>query len=164
MSLHCTIIKCINCEKGFNIELINEICDFIYYFKNRVVEADEIASKYAQKISDFSSELKKLELDKEFEDNFYTILGYSYRLDDVKQRLFFTFSEAVYAIDLDKLTRNEDSLKLNCIVYTLVLDVLVKEFKTKEIDEIQKKKALEVYKKIEERRAKENSKYHIYQY
>lgn len=70
----------------------------------------------------------------------------------------------MYAIDLDKLTRNEDSLRLNCIVYTLVLDVLVKEFNTKQIDEVQKKKALEVYKKIEERRAKENSKYHIYQY
>ena len=56
------------------------------------------------------------------------ILGYSYRLEDISQRLFFTFSEAVYAIDLDKLMRNEDSLKLNCIVYTLVLDVLIKEY------------------------------------
>ena len=105
-----------------------------------------------------------MDLDKEFEENFLIILGYSYRLDDISQRLFFTFSEAVYAIDLDKLMRNEDSLRLNCIVYTLVLDTLIKEYNTKQIDEEQKKKALEVYKKIEEKKAKENSKYHIYQY
>ena len=60
--------------------------------------------------------------------------------------------------------RNEDSLRLNCIVYILVLDALIKEYNTKEINEEQKKKALEVYKKIEDKKAKENSKYHIYQY
>lgn len=91
-------------------------------------------------------------------------MGYSYRLEDIKQRLFFTFSEAVYAVDLDKLMKNEDSLKLNCIVYILVLNVLIKEYNTKQIDENLKQKALEVYKKLEERKAKENSKYHIYQY
>ena len=91
-------------------------------------------------------------------------MGYSYRLDDISQRLFFTFSEAVYAVDLDKLMRNEDSLRLNCIVYILVLDALIKEYNTKEINEVQKKKALEVYKKVEDKKAKENSKYHIYQY
>ena len=91
-------------------------------------------------------------------------MGYSYRLDDISQRLFFTFSEAVYAVDLDKLMRNEDSLRLNCIVYILVLDALIKEYNTKQINEEQKKKALEVYKKIEDKKAKENSKYHIYQY
>ena len=56
--------------------------------------------------------LEDLNFHKEFEEKiFLTILGYSYRLDDIKQRLFFTFSEAVYAVDLDKLMRNEDSLK-----------------------------------------------------
>jgi len=105
-----------------------------------------------------------MDFHKEYEENFLTILGYSYRLEDVSQRLFFTFQEAVYAIDLDKLMRNEDSLKLNCIVYTLVLNALIKEFNTKEIDQVQKQKALEVYKKLEERKSKENSKYHIYQY
>jgi len=105
-----------------------------------------------------------MDFHKEYEENFLTILGYSYRLENVSQRLFFTFQEAVYAIDLDKLMRNEDSLKLNCIVYTLVLNALIKEFNTKEIDQVQKQKALEVYKKLEERKSKENSKYHIYQY
>ena len=60
--------------------------------------------------------------------------------------------------------RNEDSLKLNCIVYILVLDVLIKEYNTKEINEDLKQRALQVYKKLEEKKAKENSKYHIYQY
>ncbi len=78
--------------------------------------------------------------------------------------MFFTFSEAVYAVDLDKLMRNEDSLKLNCIVYILVLNTLVKEYNTKQIDLEQKNRALEVYKKLEDRKSKENSKYHIYQY
>jgi len=108
--------------------------------------------------------LKDLNFHKEFEENFLTILGYSYRLDDIKQRLFFTFSEAVYAVDLDKLMRNEESLKLNCIIYILVLNTLIKEFNTKQIDAEQKQKALEVYKKLEDRKSKENSKYHIYQY
>ena len=108
--------------------------------------------------------MEDLNFHEEFEENFLTILGYSYRLEDIKQRLFFTFSEAVYAVDLDKLMRNEDSLKLNCIVYILVLDVLIKEYNTKEINEDLKQKALQVYKKLEEKKSKENSKYHIYQY
>lgn len=82
----------------------------------------------------------------------------------MKQRLFFTFSEAVYAIDLDKLMRNDESLRVNCIVYILVLNTLVKEYLTKEINIEQKQKALEVYKKIEDKRAAENKKYHMYQY
>ena len=70
----------------------------------------------------------------------------------------------MYAIDLDKLMRNEDSLKLNSIVYILVLDFIIKEYKTKEVDEEQKAKAKEVYKKIEDKKAAENKKYHMYQY
>lgn len=151
-------------KKGFKIELINEISNFIYGFKNKIVEAPQIATKYDEQISLFANELKKLELDKEFEENFLIILGYSYRLEDISQRLFFTFSEAVYAVDLDKLMRNEDSLKLNSIVYILVLETIIKEYKTKEINIEQKQKALEVYKKIEERKAAENKKYHMYQY
>jgi hypothetical protein len=151
-------------KKGYKIELINEIANFIYCFKNKIVEAPVIANEYEEKISSFAKELKDLEFDKEFEENFLVILGYSYRLEDIKQRLFFTFSEAVYSIDLDKLMRNEDSLKLNSIVYILVLDSIIKEYKTKEINIEQKQKAVEVYKKIEERKAAENKKYHMYQY
>lgn len=60
--------------------------------------------------------------------------------------------------------RNEDSLKVNCIVYILVLDTLIKEYNTKETNMEQKQKALAVYKKIEDRKAAENKKYHMYQY
>lgn len=151
-------------KKGFKIELINEMSNFIYSFKNKIIEAPQIAAKYDEQISLFAEELRKLGLDKEFEENFFVILGYSYRLEDVSQRLFFTFSEAVYAVDLDKLMRNEDSLKLNSIVYILVLETIIKEYKTKEINIEQKQKALEVYKKIEEKKAAENKKYHMYQY
>lgn len=143
--------------------MIEEISDYIYSFKNKIVEADEVANKYGNTINEFVSKIKKDSLHSEYEENFYTILGYSYRLDDVTQRLFFTFQEAVYAIDLDKLMRNEDSLKVNSIVYILVLDEIIKEYKTKEINIEQKEKALEIYKKIEERKAKENKKYHMYQ-
>lgn len=143
--------------------MVEEISDFIYGFKNKVVEADDIVSKHEQTIGEFTKRIKEENLNKEYEENFLTILGYSYRLDDVSQRVFFTFQEAVYAIDLDRLMRNKDSEKLNCIVYILVLDVLIKEYETKEINEELKEKALEVYKKIEERKAKENKKYHMYQ-
>ena len=151
-------------KKGFKIELIAEISNFIYSFKNKIVEANEIALKYEEQIVSFSNKLRELELNKEFEENFFIILGYSYRLEDISQRLFFTFSEAVYAIDLDKLMRNEDSLKLNSIVYILVLESIIKEYKTKEINIEQKQKAIDVYKKIEEKKAAENKKYHMYQY
>ncbi|MDY3200232.1 MAG: hypothetical protein AB7S49_11120 [Arcobacter sp.] len=60
--------------------------------------------------------------------------------------------------------KNEDSLKLNCIVYILVLDSIVKEYLSKEVNEDEKQKALNIYKKIEERKAAENKKYHMYQY
>ena len=151
-------------KKGFKIELITEISNFIYSFKNKIVEANEIATKQEEQIVSFANKLRELELNKEFEENFLIILGYSYRLEDISQRLFFTFSEAVYAIDLDKLMRNEDSLKLNSIVYILVLESIIKEYKTKEINIEQKQKAIDVYKKIEEKKAAENKKYHMYQY
>lgn len=60
--------------------------------------------------------------------------------------------------------KNEDSLRLNCIVYILVLDSIVKEYLTKEENKEEKEKALSIYKKIEERKAAENKKYHMYQY
>ena len=59
--------------------------------------------------------------------------------------------------------RNEDSLKLNCIVYILVLDSIIKEYKTKDVNEDEKLKAINTYKIIQDRQAKENSKYHMYQ-
>jgi hypothetical protein len=143
--------------------MIKEISDYLHSFKNMSLEAAQIEEKCNTIISGYASSLKENGLKKEFEENFYTILGYSYRLDDVKQRLFYTFQEAVYAIDLDKLMRNDDALKLNTIIYTLVLDSIIKEFKSSIVNEEEKKVALETYKKIQDRQAKENSKYHMYQ-
>lgn len=144
--------------------MINEISDYLYSFKNKIMEAPTIASDCDETFSDFQNRLENEVNLEDYEENFLTILGYTYRLDDVSQRLFFTFQEAVYAIDLDRLMRNEDSMKLNSIVYTLVLNVLINEFKTNEVNQDLKQKAIDVYKKIEERKSKEDTKYHKYQY
>lgn len=84
-------------------------------------------------------------------------------MDDLKQRLFYTFQEAVYAIDLAKLTRDTAALELNACVYALVLKDTVSEFLNEAIDEEEKQKAIAFYKNLEEQRAKENKKYHMYQ-
>lgn len=143
--------------------MIEEISDYLYSFKNKVMEAEEIVQTCEDKISNYSQKLESSGLKKEFEENYLTILGYTYRLEDNKQRLFYTFQEAIYAIDLDKLMKNEDSLKLNSIVYTLVLDSIIKEYKTLQINEDEKIKALDTYKVVQQRQAKENQKYHMYQ-
>ncbi|RXK12195.1 hypothetical protein CP965_10475 [Halarcobacter mediterraneus] len=144
--------------------MIIEISEFFYGFKTKVIDTKSLEKEYAHTIFDFAQKIKDKNLHKEYEDNFLTILGYSFRLEDIAQRLFFTFQEAVYAIDLDIQMKNEDSKKLNSIVYVLVIEVLLKEFQGKFLDEELKQKALETYKKIEERKAKENKKYHMYQY
>jgi len=143
--------------------IITEISDFIYSFKNKIVEAEEIVEKYEKIINGFSRRLKEENLHIEFEENFLVILGYTYRLDDINQRVYFTFQEAVYAIDLDKLMRNDDSLKLNSIVYILVLEFIINEYKTNSTNLEIKEKAIKIYKKIEEKKAAENKKYHMYQ-
>lgn len=143
--------------------MITEISDYLYSFKNKVLEADSIVETCEDKISKYAIYLEKEGFKKDYEENFFTILGYTYRLQDNKQRLFYTFQEAVYAIDLDKLMRNEDSLQLNTIVYILVLDSIIKEYKTSVINEEEKTKALDTYKIVQQRQAKENQKYHMYQ-
>ena len=143
--------------------MINEISDYFYSFKNKTMQAEQIVEKCEEKISLYAKKLEEQTLIKEYEENFYTILGYTYRLEDNKQRLFYTFQEAIYAIDLDKLMKNEDSLKLNTIVYTLILNSIIKEYKTKEVNQTEKQKALDTYKIVQNRQAKENSKYHMYQ-
>ncbi|TLP40577.1 hypothetical protein [Arcobacter arenosus] len=143
--------------------MIKEISDFLHSFKNKTLEVEDIV-KLKEKINQFANDIKVQSFDKEYEENFLTILGYSYRLDNLSQRIFYTFQEAVYAIDLDILMKNEDSKRLNSIVYILVLEQLIKYYETNSEDEELKQKALETYKAIEERKAKENKKYHMYQY
>ncbi|WP_421716351.1 hypothetical protein [Arcobacter arenosus] len=143
--------------------MIKEISDFLHSFKNKTLEVEDIV-KLKEKINQFANDIKVQSFDKEYEENFLTILGYSYRLDNLSQRIFYTFQEAVYAIDLDILMKNEDSKRLNSIVYILVLEQLIKYYESNCEDEELKQKALETYKIIEDRKAKENKKYHMYQY
>lgn len=60
--------------------------------------------------------------------------------------------------------RNNEGIKLNSVVYILVLNNIIKEYSFNELDLQVKEKAIETYKKIEEIKAKENKKYHMYQY
>ncbi len=143
--------------------MIDEISSFLHSFKNKTLDVEEIV-KLKEKINQFANDIKGQSLDKEYEENFLTILAYGYRLDNLSQRIFYTFQEAVYAIDLDILMKNEDSKKLNSIVYILVLEQLIKYYESNFEDEKLKQKALEIYKVIEDRKAKENKKYHMYQY
>lgn len=143
--------------------MTNEISNYFHAFKNKILEADEIYAKCGKDILEFEKLLIQSESLEDYENNFLVILGYTYRLDDVSQRLYYTFQEAIYAIDLDKLMRNEESLKLNTIVYTMVLANILREFESKSVDETIKQKAILEYKKLEEKKAKENSKYHMYQ-
>lgn len=144
--------------------MIEEISKFFYSFKTKVVDSNSLEKDYANTIFDFAKKIKEKNLQEEYKENFLVILGYTLRLEDVSQRLFFTFQEAIYAIDLDFQMNNEDSKKLNSIVYILVLEVILKEFQTKVVDEELKKEALESYAKLEQQKAKENKKYHMYQY
>ena len=144
--------------------MIDEIADFFHSFKKRIIEADELVNKHASKINEFNEYLVENGFNKEYEENFLIILAYTQRLEDISQRVYFTFQEAVYAIDLDKLMKNEDSEKLNSIVYVLVLKFLIDEYKGLEIDKELKSRALEAYKKVEESKHKEDKKYHMYQY
>jgi Txe/YoeB family toxin of Txe-Axe toxin-antitoxin module len=128
--------------------VIKEISDFLHSFKNKTLEVEDIV-KLKEKINQFANDIKVQSFDKEYEENFLTILGYSYRLDNLSQRIFYTFQEAVYAIDLDILMKNEDSKRLNSIVYILVLEQLIKYYETNSEDEELKQKALETYSKRE---------------
>lgn len=144
--------------------MIEEISDFLYAFKNKIIEAPKLVETYGESINSFAKQLKEENLHNEYEENFLTILGYTYRLDDISQRVFFTFQEAVYAIDLDKLMRNEESLKLNSIVYILVLDFLIEEYKSGSVNEELKAKAINTHKQLQEKKSQEDKKYHMYQY
>ncbi len=144
-------------------EMINKISDFFLAFKNKEIEALEI-SQEKEFINNFAKLIKEDEGFEKIYDNYLLIKGYTYRLENSEQRLFYTFKEAVYAIDLAKLTRDEEAVKLNCLVYILVLKDCISEYLKEEINEDEKNKAINTYKKVEDKKAKENEKYHMYQY
>ena len=60
--------------------------------------------------------------------------------------------------------RDEEAMKTNACVYALVLDICIEEYMGHGIDGEEKHKAIEAYKEIEAKKARENKKYHMYQY
>jgi len=134
----------------------------LHEFKNKNLEANEIIN-FDEKIKNFVKDVKNSEYFEQYFDNYLNIKGYAYRLENKSQRLFYTFQEAVYAIDLAKLMRDDDALLLNSIVYILVISDCIDEYLEKEIDESLKEKAIIYYKNEETKRADENKKYHMYQ-
>lgn len=142
--------------------MLENITNFIYKFKNQNLETVDII-KLKDEFNSFANDLKNSEYYKEFYDNYLNIKGYTYRLEDSSQRVFYTFQEALYAIDLAKLMRDEDSIKLNTIIYTLVIADCINEHLGNDINEDIKNEAIAFYKKEQNRVSKENAKYHMYQ-
>lgn len=136
------------------------IRDYFIKFKNEIPQIDEIINTNNE-LNDLYSLVVGDEFTKTIQENILLIYGYSFRLENLDQRLFYTFSEAVNSINLDNLMKNEDSLKLNCYVYLSVIKFILDEYNKQEDKELINKAILR-YKSVEEQRSKEN-RYHVYQ-
>ena len=142
--------------------MFEEITQFLYQYKNNQLEANEIA-KLKDKFEKYKEEIQKSEFFDKFYNNYLNIKGYTYRLDNSSLRLFYTFQEAIYSIDLAKLIRDNDAVLLNTVVYILVLCDCIDEFLGNNIDENIKQNAIEFYQNEQKRVSAENKKYHMYQ-
>ncbi len=142
--------------------MFDEITEFLYQYKNKQLEANDIA-KLKDELDKYKIEISNSEYFDKYYNNYLNIKGYTYRLDDTAMRLFYTFQEAVYSIDLAKLTRDDEGILLNSLVYTLVLCDCIDEYLGNSIDETLKQKAIEFYKNEQKRVSAENKKYHMYQ-
>ena len=142
--------------------MFEEITQFLYQYKNKQLESEEIA-KLQDEFKNYKIKIEESKYFGEFYNNYLNIKGYTYRLDNPKMRLFYTFQEAIYSIDLAKLTRDNDAILLNTIVYILVLNDCIDEFLGNNIDENVKNEAIEYYKNEQKRVSAENKKYHMYQ-
>lgn len=127
------------------------------------MQTDEIVTEHQEAIKEYATILKEDSLFEEYYENYLTILGYAYRLEHINDRLFYTFQEAVYSIDLAKQLKDYNGIELNSFVYILVINTFIEEYFGNLLDEQEKQKAINTYKIIEEKRAKEAQKYHIYQ-
>lgn len=145
------------------MSLNDRLKDFYLGFKNQQIDEKEIISNYKKIIFSFDDEILKDDYAEQIEENILLIYGYTFRLNDNNQRLFYTFSEAVNAINMENLMRNEDGVKLNAYVYTRVLKLILDEIINNNIDKEFKLKAINAHKSLEDAKAKEN-KYHVYQY
>lgn len=142
--------------------MIEKIFDFFYKFKNVELEVEEII-ELKDEITRLSLDVNTSSYYKEIYSNYLLIKGYTYRLEDSSLRLFYTFKEAIYALDLAKLTKDDEGIKLNSAVYILVINDCVNEVLGNEINLDIKNEAIEFYKKEQTKKNKENKKYHMYQ-
>ncbi len=127
------------------------------------MEASEII-EHKDTIKEFANNVRQSDDFEEFHETYLHIRGYAYRLEDAQQRLFYTFSEAVSSVDMAKLMRDDEALKMNCQIYLIILDICIDEFLGQAINEEEKQKAIDSYKELEKQKSKENKKYHTYQY
>ncbi len=141
----------------------NKIKDFFLGFKNSTIDEKDIISNEINTINSFFEEIKNEEYTSSIEKNILTIYGYTFRLNDLNQRLYYTFSEAVNAINMDNLMKNEEGVKLNSYVYLYVIKLIINEIQNDNVDEELILKAKKTYQEMENNKAKEN-KYHVYQY
>jgi hypothetical protein len=142
--------------------LFDEATQFLYQYKNKQLEAKEV-SELKDEFEKYKNEIIKSEYYDKFFDNYLNIKGYTYRLEKSDLRLFYTFQEAIYSIDLAKLTRDEEGILLNTVVYILVIDDCINEYLGNDIDETIKQRAIEFYQNEQKRVSAENKKYHMYQ-
>ena len=82
----------------------------------------------------------------------------------MKHRLYQTFKEAIYAVDLSDLTRDEEGVKVNSFVYILVLSEMLCECLNEYYNVDEKEKAISFYSKEQKKKSEEDAKYHKYQY
>lgn len=137
--------------------------EFFIGFKNKDREIEDIIN-LRNEISSYAKEIRQSDYFKEFYNNYLLIKGYTYRLKDDKQRLFYTFQEAVYALDLSKLTKDEEGIKLNSFIYMVIIEDCIKEYENIDLDEKEKENAILHYEKEQKKKSAEDSKYHMYQY
>ncbi|WP_375723363.1 hypothetical protein LXN10_12665 [Arcobacter sp. KX21116] len=142
--------------------MFDEATQFLYQYKNKQLEAKDV-SELKGDFEKYKNEIIKSEYYDKFFDNYLNIKGYTYRLEKSDLRLFYTFQEAIYSIDLAKLTRDEEGILLNTVVYILVIDDCINEYLGNAIDENIKQRAIEFYQNEQKRVSAENKKYHMYQ-
>ncbi|ADG92934.1 hypothetical protein Arnit_1276 [Arcobacter nitrofigilis DSM 7299] len=142
--------------------MFDEATQFLYQYKNKQLEAKDV-SELKEDFQKYKNEIINSECYNKFFDNYLNIKGYTYRLEKADLRLFYTFQEAIYSIDLAKLTRDEEGVLLNTVVYIIVIDDCINEYLGNSIDENLKQKALEFYENEQKRISAENKKYHMYQ-
>ncbi len=142
---------------------LEKILNFFIAYKNKEQEVEDILNM-KENITLYNNSIRNSDYFKEYYDNYLLIKGYTYRLVDDKQRLFYTFREAVYSCDLAKLTKDDEGIKLNSFIYMCVIKDCISELLEEVINEDEKQEAIAHYEKEQKRKSQEDSKYHMYQY